>query len=226
MKSTLLFMLTLTALFGAGVTGLHLGTQQLVAQNQAFLRQRALVELFGLGDPTQLSKQEVATIVTAQIDSSEQLTDPETGRKVPLLKAYRTARRQQLIACAFPFSGTGFWDEISGYIAVDAAFKKTVGLKVLTQSETPGLGARIEESEFVRPFAAGLNIQAPTSGECYLYLGTGTFSPEPGTPQHGRTFDAVTGATQTSLAMERMLNDAIATFRRCIQHREAEKNGM
>jgi Na+-translocating ferredoxin:NAD+ oxidoreductase RnfG subunit len=45
--------------------------------------------------------------------------------------------------------------------------------------------------------------------------------PEPGTAKYGRTFDAITGATQTSLAMERMLNEAVAEFSRAVAVRKA-----
>jgi len=218
---TVLFMIVITALFGAGVTGLNLATRETVEQNKKFIEQRALVELFGLGDIQTLSKAEIAQIVETQIDQSEVLTDPQTGRQIPLLKAYSTAAQDQLVAYGFPFKGIGFWTTITGYIAVDSTLKKTVGLKVISQAETPGLGARIEEAFFVQPFADGLDITDPAPGASYLYMGIPGCSPEEGTAQYGRTFDAITGATQTSLAMERMLNTAVAEFGRCIKAREA-----
>jgi Na+-transporting NADH:ubiquinone oxidoreductase subunit C len=211
----------IAALYGAGVTGLHLSSVKTVEENNRFIEQKALVELFGLGDVKTLSKEEINTIVQNQIDRSETLTDPQTGKKIPLLKAYDTAKHDNLIAYGFPFSGIGFWDRIDGYIAVDSELKKTVGLKVISQSETPGLGGRIEEPFFVKPFAEGLNITAPKSGGNYLYMGSPGTSPDEGTPQYGRTFDAITGATQTSLAMSRMLNAAVAEFNRAVENRKA-----
>ena len=218
---TVLFMVAVALLFGAGVTGLNLSTRKTVEQNKLFIEQRALVELFDLGDIKKLSKADIASIVENQIDRSEVLTDPETGRKIPLLKAYSDAERTHLVAYGFPFSGIGFWAEITGYIAVDASLSKTVGLKVISQSETPGLGARIEEDFFVEPFAKGLTISRPQDGSSYLYMGSTGSAPEPGTPQYGRTFDAITGATQTSLAMKRMLNASVAEFSRAVQNRNA-----
>jgi len=218
---TVLFMVVIAALYGAGVTGLHLGSRATVEKNKRFIEQRALVELFGLGDIQILSKEEIAQIVETQIDRNETLTDPQTGRTIPLLKAYADAEKTELLAYGFPFSGIGFWTEITGYIAVDSTLKKTVGLKVITQAETPGLGARIEEAFFVKPFADGLDITEPAPGASYLYMCAPGTKPEPGTAQYGRNFDAITGATQTSLAMERMLNAAVAEFGRCVQNREA-----
>ncbi len=217
---TVLFMVVIAALYGAGVTGLHLSTIQMVEQNKRFIEQKALVELFGLGDIQTLSKEEIDQLVETQIDQTETLTDPQTGRQMPLLKAYSTSAQDQLVAYGFPFSGIGFWAEIKGYIAVDSELKKTVGLKVIAQVETPGLGARIEEPFFVKPFADGLDITPPAPGASYLYMGTAGNKADLGTAQYGRTFDAITGATQTSLAMGRMLNEAVAEFSRAVANRE------
>jgi Na+-transporting NADH:ubiquinone oxidoreductase subunit C len=218
---TVLFMVVIAALYGAGVTGLYQSSETTVQQNRRFLEQRALVQLFGLGDTKKLSKKEIAALTEAQIDRSETLTDPQTGKSIQLLKAYRNAGDREPFAFGFPFSGIGFWAEISGYIAVDSTLQETVGLKVITQSETPGLGARIEEPFFVKPFQDGLDISKPAKGGSYIYMSAAGSRPDPGTPQYGRTFDAVTGATQTSLAMERMLNNAVAEFRRAVEHRES-----
>ena len=216
---TVLFMIGIAALYGAGVTGLHLGSRKTVEQNKRFIEQKALVELFGLGDLKTLSKEEINQIVQTQIDQSETLTDPQTGRTIPLLKAYESAAQEHLVAYGFPFSGIGFWAEIKGYIAVDSELKKTVGMKVIAQVETPGLGGRIEEAFFVKPFADGLDITEPTPGANYFYMCAPGTHPEPGTAQHGRNFDAIAGATQTSLAMERMLNATVAEFGRAVKNR-------
>ncbi len=217
-----LFMVVIAALYGAGVTGLHLSTVKTVEQNNLLIEQKALVELFGLGDVKMLSKDQIAKIVETQIDRSETLTDPQTGRQMPLLKAYISSARDQLIAYGLPFSGVGFWAEIKGYIAVDSGLKKTIGFKVISQTETPGLGSRIENEEFYGVFfSPGLDITPPAPGKDYLYMGTAGNKPEPGTAQYGRTFDAITGATQTSLAMSRMLNEAVAEFSRAVASRKA-----
>ena len=218
---TVLFMIVIAALYGAGVTGLHLGSRKTVEQNQRFIEQKALIELFGLGDLKTLSKEEINQIIQTQIDQSETLTDPQTGRTLPLLKAYESAAQETLVAYGFPFSGIGFWAEIKGYIAVDSELKKTVGMKVIAQVETPGLGGRIEEPFFVKPFADGLDITDPDPGASYFYMCAPGTTPEPGTAQYGRNFDAIAGATQTSLAMERMLNATVAEFGRAVQNREA-----
>jgi Na+-transporting NADH:ubiquinone oxidoreductase subunit C len=224
---TVLFMMGIAALYGAGVTGLHLNTVKTVEQNNRLLEEKSLVELFGLGDVKSLSKDQIGQIVAGQIDRSETLTDPQTGKKISLLKAYADPSRTQLKAYGFPFAGIGFWAEIKGYIAVDADLQKTVGIKVIAQTETPGLGGRIEEPFFIQPFQDGLDITPPAPGKNYIYMGTAGSRAEPGTAQYGRTFDAITGATQTSLAMERMLNASVAEFSRAVAVRKAgEHHGL
>jgi Na+-transporting NADH:ubiquinone oxidoreductase subunit C len=215
------FMVVIAALYGAGVTGLHLSTVKTVEQNNRLIEQKALVELFGLGDVKTLSKDQIAKIVETQIDRSETLTDPQTGRQMTLLKAYSSSAKDQPVAYGFPFSGIGFWAEIKGYVAIDSELRKTVGMKVIEQTETPGLGGRIEEPFFVQPFKDGLNVTPPAPGKNYIYMGTAGSKPDPGTAQYGRTFDAITGATQTSLAMSRMLNEAVAEFSRAVADRNA-----
>ncbi|MBM4153112.1 MAG: FMN-binding protein [Kiritimatiellaceae bacterium] len=217
---TVPFMLVIALLYGAGVTGLHLSTVKTVEQNTRFLEEKTLVELFKLGDVHTLAKDKISQIVATQIDRSETITDPQTGKKIELLKAYDNPDRKNLVAYGIPFSGIGFWAEIKGYIAMDSQLKKTVGMKVMSQTETPGLGGRIEEPFFMQPFIDGLDITPPAENKNYLYMGSQGGKPKEGTAQYGRTFDAITGATQTTLAMERMLNSAVASFNRALAVRK------
>lgn len=210
------FMVVIAALFGAGVTGINLSAQEKLEQNENLQMQKALVRLFGLGDVDALEPQEIDELVNTRIDRSEKRTDPETGWQFTLLKAYEDDAHQQLKAYAFRFRGLGFWAPIEGMLAVSPDLKKTVGCIILEQKETPGLGGRIEEPVFTRSFDEGLLITPPEKGTQFLYMGNGT-EPEKGTPQYGRQFDAITGATQTSLAMERILNEHLARFNRAMR---------
>jgi len=208
------FMVGIAAVFGAGVTGINLLARKTLEQNDRLIRQKALIRLFKLADVSQLGKDEIEQIVTTQIDDSEVRMDPETGWEFNLLKAYEDAEHTQLKAYAFPFRGLGFWAPIEGLLAVTPDLQKTVGCIIIEQKETPGLGGRIEESFFIKPFEDGLLITPPKKG-AYIYMGT--TKPATGSPQDGRQFDAITGATQTSMAMERMLNDHIMRFNRAMR---------
>lgn len=216
-----LFMIIIAAVFGGGVTGIYLATKDTVEQNKVFVSKKALVELFDLGDANSLSKDEIINLAAKRIDDSEEITDPQTGAVMNLLKAYEDNAQTQLKAYGFKFDGIGFWAVIEGYIAVSPDLSKTTGLKVIQQSETPGLGGRIEEPFFIQPFADGITITAPTDGGPYIYMGSADNKATTG-PRVGREFDAITGATQTSMAMDRMLNEDIAAFSRAMAAAQLE----
>ncbi|MFC1467262.1 FMN-binding protein [Verrucomicrobiota bacterium] len=209
------FMVAVAAVFGAGVTGINLLARKTLEQNARLIRQKALIRLFKLADVSRLSKDEIEQVVSRQIDDSETRTDPETGWEFKLLKAYEDAERTRLKSYAFKFRGVGFWAPIEGLLAVSPDLQKTLGCIIVEQKETPGLGGRIEEAFFSRPFEEGLLITPPEKGAPCIYMGTS--EPEPGSPQYQRQFDAITGATQTSMAMERMLNDHIMRFNRAMR---------
>lgn len=91
---------------------------------------------------------------------------------------------------AFPMNGQGLWGAIKGYIGVSGDFGELLGLEFVEQNETPGLGGRIDEDWFKAQFS-GIKIT-------------------PGQPiGYGDGLDAVTGATSSSNAVLRLLNETL-----------------
>ncbi len=99
-------------------------------------------------------------------------------------------------------SGPGLWGGITAILAVDAGVGRLVGLEIVAQNETPGLGGRIAEPWFAAQFRG----ESIASGSIRLRQGLGGPDPDDG------ELDAVTGATQTSAAVERIVNGGIAAF--------------
>ena len=213
------FMVGVALVFGSGVTGIYLGASDLLQRNTEFLRQRALVSVFGLGDPRQLSKRDVAALVTARVVGGQTCTDPETGRTFDLLTAYADASRQELKAYGFRFRGLGFWGPVEGLLALTPDLQRTVGLVILEQSETPGLGGRIEEPVFTEQFRQGIAVSPLPDGTCIRVAGA------TGAAEDGHRVDAITGATQTSMAMGRILNQHLVAFHRAMASRPATAGG-
>ena len=91
------------------------------------------------------------------------------------------------------FSGSGLWGEIDGFLAVSDDMKTLKGLVFTEQSETPGLGGRIDELWFREQFR-GVKLDS-TEGDLIKY------KPEP-----GGDVDAISGATSTSKAVLNILN--------------------
>jgi len=99
------------------------------------------------------------------------------------------------------FQGAGLWGTISGAIGINVAQNSISGLEIISHNETPGLGARIDQEWFKEQFmgekivADGIRM---TSRE-----GTGDPNKENG------EIDGISGATRTSEAMTRIINEEI-----------------
>ncbi|MBE9537370.1 MAG: FMN-binding protein [Proteobacteria bacterium] len=96
---------------------------------------------------------------------------------------------------AFKISGPGFWGPISMLLAIDIKDLSIRGLEILEQGETPGLGARIEEVEFRKRFKwksvdQPLRVRSQAEGI------------------ESNDVAAITGATISSKAVERIINEA------------------
>ena len=110
-------------------------------------------------------------------------------------------------AAAVSFSGNGFQGAISLVVALDG--ETITGFKVVSQVETPGLGARITEEEFQNSFI-GKRVSEGISMSRSGNAGPGEF-------------DAITGATETSRALERILTRGLERYFEVITHNATEQ---
>lgn len=92
--------------------------------------------------------------------------------------------KDTLHAYALPFEGAGLWGTIRGYLALSDDLSTILGITFTEQSETPGLGGRIEESQFRDQFRQ-IRLE-PLS--------------------YDEKLQAITGATQTSASVLRIIN--------------------
>ncbi len=98
---------------------------------------------------------------------------------------------------AVEFTGNALWGPVAGIIALNSDMKTLKGLSVIEQRETPGLGGRIAERQFLEQFR-GLNtdpqiIILPASQQAV----------------NENEVDGISGATLTSKALEKLLNNTI-----------------
>lgn len=103
---------------------------------------------------------------------------------------------------AFPAEPAGFQGKIKMMIGMDPKLKKTIGLAILENVETPGLGSRITEKSFQAQFA-GL------SGEREIIL-LKNQAPD----KKKNQVEAITGATISSRAVTAGINKEIARVRK------------
>lgn len=107
------------------------------------------------------------------------------------------------IGVAVTAAEPGFQETVTLMIGFDPATGTLTGYKVLDQKETPGLGSRIEtDSTFDRQFRGRV---APLEGVKQVAAGN---------PSQVQT---ITGATISSRAVVRIINDAVAKWRPLLQ---------
>jgi len=100
---------------------------------------------------------------------------------------------------AFEFLGSGLWGNITGIIALKPDLKTIYGIKVIHQEETPGLGGRIAEKEFLSQFKDKKILPQ------IVIISKGKAVKE-------NEVDGITGATMTSKAFEDILNKNIQRY--------------
>ena len=100
------------------------------------------------------------------------------------------------VGYAMPAAGPGFQDTIAILYGYKPAEKLVVGMEVLESRETPGLGDKIyKDMEFVGGFSA-LSIEPEI------------VAVKKGTKSQPNEIDAITGATISSKAIVRIINEA------------------
>jgi len=195
----LLFMLAICIVFGAGVSAVHYATRGMLEKNETLHKNRIISRAFMLdvdGKTAHAYQQAIASAI--RIDTIQ-------GEK----RNYETFYRGKTTTgeVGFVFSGIGFWDIIRGIVVLAPDRKHIVNMQILEQKETPGLGARIEEAWFTDQFK-GLEIDwsAPV-GERIIIGGAETGGAK-------NRLDAITGATQTSIALMQTLNSELDSFKK------------
>ena len=119
-----------------------------------------------------------------------------------------TGRR---VGFALSGTGNGFQDPVTVMFGYDAAAHRLIAMKVIANRETPGLGNRIEsDSAFVNGFS---NALAPVNG---VKKDRGKAGPN--------DVVMITGATISSRAVIRIIDDAIARWQPLLDayHEEAK----
>jgi len=194
----LLFMAAICIVCGIGVSIVNYATQGLLEKNAALHRNRVLCHAFQL-EVDGTSAEAYQKAVKANLQAS--LIQDGTNQR----RMY-----QQITpghpSLGFEFSGMGFWDRITGILVVTPDLKDVLNIQFLEQKETPGLGARIEEPWFTDQFK-GLIIDWDSPQDQFIVVGAET------NPDARNRVDAITGATQTSMALMQFMNDELARIR-------------
>lgn len=110
------------------------------------------------------------------------------------------------LAYVVPMVGTGLWGPIWGYVAVAVDGSTILGASFDHKSETPGLGAEINQASFQRPFIGKKLIDE--AGE---FMGISVIKGGAGEGNdHG--VDAISGGTITSNGVTEMLQRTLRIY--------------
>lgn len=151
-------------------------TSPVIERNREIVYMRTVLDVFGISYDS-INSDSIIDIYKQRIEKREAgelelFDDNETG------------------ATAVSMSGSGFQGPISIVVAIDGEIIS--GFKIVSQVETPGLGARITEQVFQDSF----NGKQVSNGLKMTKSGNAGIS----------EFDAITGATETSKALEKIFD--------------------
>jgi Na+-transporting NADH:ubiquinone oxidoreductase subunit C len=194
---SILYMFLISVFFSALVSVVKILSEKKITANQERKLQRIILQVLDIQIPDVISGQELSRFFGQRIkilaikDKTFYIAYEKDGKT---LKGY-----------AFPVGGPGFWGPIQGMVAVDPQAESLLGLAFYKHSETPGLGGRLAEDWFTGQFK-GLPL-FPIEGEKNIFY----LRPE-GDQKKANELDAITGATNTSSAIENFLNKELDYF--------------
>ncbi len=112
----------------------------------------------------------------------------------------------ELVGYAFRASGGGFQGIVELVVGVSPDLKRLLGIEVLECGDTPGLGGRIFEPWFLEQFR-GLATEPQVDFVKYIK------------PEEPNQFEAITGATFTSIAVRDIINRGLERLRELLGER-------
>jgi Na+-transporting NADH:ubiquinone oxidoreductase subunit C len=118
-------------------------------------------------------------------------------------KTYYISENDNPRTIGFKTEGAGLWSTIEIFVSVKIKEEKIFGLLILSQGETPGLGARISEPQFLNTF-----FDLDINPEVKIVK----FS------MSSNEVDAISGATKTSSALEKIVNKGISELKQNLDY--------
>ncbi|MDA3938932.1 MAG: FMN-binding protein [Spirochaetia bacterium] len=177
----IVFVLILGTILATTLVGVDAFTEPMIAKNEKIKELSTILKTFGI----EYTDETIEKVFTDNIST---IVYPE-------MTIYKVSSGEM----AFPFEGSGFQGPIIG-VAVMADDKKTItAVGIKSQVETPGLGSRITEKQFLDSF-----IGKQFDPELIL-VGAGKSS-------NKTDVDGITGATMSCIALIKVINDDYKIF--------------
>jgi Na+-transporting NADH:ubiquinone oxidoreductase subunit C len=193
------YMFIVTACFSTVLMGFSRVTRDRVRANEQIMFERAVLEAFP----------EINVPPSAQIHA---LFNELFEQSDDAAGAYAYRKAGQIAGYAVPGEGKGFWAPIRGIVGVSKDLTTILGISFYDQNETPGLGARITEPDFRAQFE-GLTV-----GKIEKPIGIRPPSVSPADNE----VHAISGATQTCVRLEGLINEDLSAWLEAINGRGAD----
>lgn len=221
----IVFMLVLTTVFTAAVAFVYEISKERIEKNSQIETYKSILYAFGIF-PQRMQKNSLGPTDTTydipwqrqrvlemmsehikQVTISVPENQREPGRPESVTIYIKVGKNETAEAYGFFLTGKGLWGTIEAFAAVSSDLKKMVGIDFTKQVETPGLGARITEQEF-KTFFRNLDLSG------FLVDGDADKKPivmvknkeKSNIEKSTNSFQAITGATQTSQGVLDMIN--------------------
>jgi len=189
------------------LVGTYIYTDPLIKANKAAATQRAIFNVLPNCSSSVPLKLEDGKLSEQDNTSGQE----ETNKDVLLIYAgYNSSN--ELVGFAIPGAEPGFQDIIGAIFGYDGAKKVIIGFEVLESKETPGLGDKIfKDAEFKTNFTS-------------LVVDPEIIPVKKGEKQNDNEVEAITGATISSKAVVKLLNNTLDIWQEAIDNYIQENN--
>lgn len=137
---------------------------------------------------------------------SRSLDDDPAGikRQAKYRKAYILREDDKVKRIVLPIHGYGLWSTMYGFLALEGDANTVAGLRFYEHGETPGLGAKIEEADWVAKWKGKKIYKSDDWDNPNFRLVKGGVGENTEDREH--KVDALSGATLTSRGVESTIN--------------------
>ena len=150
-----------------------------------------------IAQQAQQKAEQARAVVLPNAESFEQVSAELDG----VSDAYKGIKNGETVGYTFTASSNGYGGAVEVMVGIDSASGEISGVSILSQSETPGLGANAVKSEFTDQYKQkAQEITVIKNAE----------------PKDGE-IEALTGATITSKAVTSAVNNAVAAYEEIVK---------
>ena len=190
----MLFVILLGTIVSGLLVGMDMFTKDRIARNQEALVKSSILDAYNIGynfnNIFNVFEDNVTEVI---LDNQTFYIDNETNQ------------------VSYIFEGSGVWGPIKAIMTLESDFKTIVGITILEQEETPGLGGVLAEKPYLDTYVG--TILAESSPYIIIRHGSGE--------NLDNEVDAITGGTRTSEAFMKMVNETYPVFKALWESRGA-----